>query len=634
MFGYGVMGMTRSDNPFEDLPEWKERRRLQEAQAAQHNGAQAGAYPEPLQPGYAQPQGQYPTDQAGYAPVSYDTSGRLQEPQRGHPARDTRSAYQSDPRTHGDPNYTGSQQPAGQTLDEYGQPIAASARPDPRTAQYYDDQRQYDAGAYGTGQAVPGAPAYDTGGLAAYPDHGGDQSPPGYGDQNQAGQGDQSGAGYAEQDVPGFVQQDARYNDPNGYRGDAQLGPMPSGQDTGFDLNHYAPGHQANDFSSEFAPGHDPAYIGHDAQGDQLTPLQGNAVGDGQPDDDEYYEDDDEGRGFSWKLAAAVIVTGAVVTGGGIVLYDSFKGGGLTSSGSAPVIKAHQGPAKTVPTDAGGRQFSNRDSKLLGRLDKSGGATTAKRLSDANNSDSRVRTVPTVRIGRDGRLLLPKAPQVASAPAATSTASGAADNGTATPGINIVNSLSERSGAGLGGLPPVVPKAAASTAAETRAPTVRSSAQAPVIKNRPAGNLAITQSKTPPPVPSRSTYASASRANGAQSAPAVVAPRTARVAPPAGTASTLGAGSVARSASRGFVAVLATAPSRMTALKSFAELQQKHPVALQNRVPDLQKVDLKARGLGIMYRVVVGPASSRGAANSVCDKLKSEGYKGCWVKTN
>jgi hypothetical protein len=72
----------------------------------------------------------------------------------------------------------------------------------------------------------------------------------------------------------------------------------------------------------------------------------------------------------------------------------------------------------------------------------------------------------------------------------------------------------------------------------------------------------------------------------------------------------------------------------MNALKSFAELQQKHPVALQNRVPDLQKVDLKARGLGIMYRVVAGPASSRGVANSVCNKLKTEGYKGCWVKSN
>lgn len=72
----------------------------------------------------------------------------------------------------------------------------------------------------------------------------------------------------------------------------------------------------------------------------------------------------------------------------------------------------------------------------------------------------------------------------------------------------------------------------------------------------------------------------------------------------------------------------------MKALQSFAELQQKHPKALVNRVPDVQKADLQARGLGIMYRVVVGPAGSRSEANSVCASLKAEGYTGCWVKAN
>jgi hypothetical protein len=72
----------------------------------------------------------------------------------------------------------------------------------------------------------------------------------------------------------------------------------------------------------------------------------------------------------------------------------------------------------------------------------------------------------------------------------------------------------------------------------------------------------------------------------------------------------------------------------MKALQSFAELQQKHPNALVNRVPDVQRADLSSRGLGIMYRVVVGSGGSRSAANSVCASLKAEGYNGCWVKTN
>jgi SPOR domain len=621
--------MTRSDNPFEDLPEWKERRRLQEAQAQQRN-AEPGGYPEPLQPGYGQPHQQYPGDQQGYAPADYGNAGGFQEPLPvGHPQ------YQGD--TQG---YPVNEQPADRGVDEFGQPIGAGLRPEPQAPQYYDDPGQYDrSAAYRNAQAPLGGPVYDTAGQAVYPNHVGEQAPATYVDPNEPPQGYQSGMGYpAEPDMPGFAQQDARYNNPNAYQPDAQLGPAGDGQNTGFDLNHFSPGQQADDFGGANGM----TYVGAPGAADQRQSLQANPPEYGQPGEDgEYYEEDEEGGGFSWKLAAAVIVTGAVVTGGGVVLYDSFKGGGLGRNGAAPVIKAQRGPAKTIPKDAGGRQFSNRDSKLLGRLDKSGGAATADRQNEANGADGRVRTVPTVRIGRDGRLILPKAPEVASAPPANNASGGAP----ATPGINIVNNLSDRSGTGLGGLPAVVPKtepaaasatppAAQPSGQDTRVPAIRSSVQAPVVKNRPIGNRAISQSNSPPPVPSKSAYTTALRTNGSAQNSAIVAPTTPRAAAPARSASTLGAGAVARSAARGYVAVLATAPTRMTALKSFAELQQKHPVALQNRVPDLQKVDLKSRGLGIMYRVVVGPASSRGAASSVCNKLKTEGYKGCWVKSN
>jgi hypothetical protein len=100
------------------------------------------------------------------------------------------------------------------------------------------------------------------------------------------------------------------------------------------------------------------------------------------------------------------------------------------------------------------------------------------------------------------------------------------------------------------------------------------------------------------------------------------------------TASTLGATSVARQSSRQYVAVIATKSSRMAALQSFAELQQRHPATLSNRVPSVQKADLSARGLGTMYRLLVGPAGSRKAANEVCASLKANGYSGCWVKAN
>jgi hypothetical protein len=625
--------MTRSDNPFEDLPEWRERRRLLEAQEQQRSAQPGGAYPEPTLPGYSQPQEQYPAHQTAYAPASYGPAVGLQEPLAVAPDTSVRLPYQDDAQ-----GYGVGEQPVGRGVDEFRPTIGVGARPEPQSPQYYTEPGQYDAGAYGNAQVPSGLPVYDSPGQAGYANHAGAQPPIGYVDPNDTLQGYQPVVGYAEQDVPGFVQQDARYSNHNGYQGDAQLGPVPSGQDTGFDLNDFAPGQQADDVGG----GRGASYAGVDGGLDKGQSLQFDGAGYTQPtDEEEHYEEDKESGGFSWKIAAAVIVTGAVVTGGGVVLYDSFKSGGLARNGSAPVIKAQRGPTKTVPSDPGGRQFSNRDSKLLGRLDKSSGAAAANRLNDPNGGDNGVRAVPTVRIGRDGRLILPEAPEVASAPPGNSTLSGAPDGGMSTPGINIVNNLSERSATGLGGLPAVVPKtdpaagaAAPLAARDTRVPAIRSSAQAPAIKNRPVGNRAITQSNSPPPVPSRSANAGAWNRTGTQQASAVVVPKSRRTVAPAGTASTLGAGSVARSASRSYVAVLATAPTRMNALKSFAELQQKHPVALQNRVPDLQKVDLKARGLGIMYRVVAGPASSRGVASSVCNKLKTEGYKGCWVKSN
>jgi hypothetical protein len=81
----------------------------------------------------------------------------------------------------------------------------------------------------------------------------------------------------------------------------------------------------------------------------------------------------------------------------------------------------------------------------------------------------------------------------------------------------------------------------------------------------------------------------------------------------------------------GYVAVLSSQKSRMDALKVFADMQEKYGHVLANKTPDVQQADLSARGLGIMYRLVVGPPGSRDAASGVCSQLKSAGYVGCWV---
>jgi hypothetical protein len=77
--------------------------------------------------------------------------------------------------------------------------------------------------------------------------------------------------------------------------------------------------------------------------------------------------------------------------------------------------------------------------------------------------------------------------------------------------------------------------------------------------------------------------------------------------------------------------VLSSKKSRMDALKTFADMQEKYGEVLASKTPDVQESDQSARGLGTMYRLVVGPPGSREAASGICSKLKAAGYKDCWV---
>jgi cell division septation protein DedD len=98
--------------------------------------------------------------------------------------------------------------------------------------------------------------------------------------------------------------------------------------------------------------------------------------------------------------------------------------------------------------------------------------------------------------------------------------------------------------------------------------------------------------------------------------------KTASVAPAAAAPAATGSG---------YVAVLSSKKSRMDALKTFADMQEKYGDVLASKTPDVQESDQSSRGLGTMYRLVVGPPGSREAASGICSKLKAAGYKDCWV---
>ncbi|NQX79433.1 MAG: SPOR domain-containing protein, partial [Hyphomicrobiaceae bacterium] len=81
----------------------------------------------------------------------------------------------------------------------------------------------------------------------------------------------------------------------------------------------------------------------------------------------------------------------------------------------------------------------------------------------------------------------------------------------------------------------------------------------------------------------------------------------------------------------GYVTVISTKLSRIDALTTFVDLQQLYPSILGSKTPDVRSADLTDRGLGIMYRAVVGPPGSRLAAFQLCSRLKEVGYSNCWV---
>jgi hypothetical protein len=314
-------------------------------------------------------------------------------------------------------------------------------------------------------------------------------------------------------------------------------------------------------------------------------------------------------------LLVVAALIGAIGLGGALAYgYKSFLAP-AGKSGTPPVVRKEATPAKTKPADPGGRQFANQDSKLLGKL----GEDATRTAASASDDGSGVRRVTTMPIGRDGSIVAP--PVAAAAPAAPAPAGGPA-----VPGMILDNSF--RNAAAPPSPPPAPPAAPAAQPAAPIAPRIAAAppvAQPPLPKAPPAAPAPAAEAPAAKPPAravakapkTRDDYAAAgSQATTTAAVPAAAAPAAAAT-PKAGIT--------------GYMAVLASPKSRMDALKAFADLQQKYPDVLANRTPEVQESDQSARGLGVIYRVLVGPPGSREAATGVCQQLKAAGHSACWV---
>lgn len=381
----------------------------------------------------------------------------------------------------------------------------------------------------------------------------------------------------------------------------------------GYDLGSYMPaGHQADGLPQDLMQG-DPlqqqAPWMHPAQGDFSEAAmaqafeqgfdQGFPAGDLDYDQGQggaleptynqeeaaEYEYEERKRG-SWVLRIAGAVVVAIGLGYGLAQGYKLVAGG-SSDGETPVVHSDAAPARTKPSDPGGREFAHTDSKIMGRLgDGSSEADTS--------SDGGTRRVQTVQVGRDGAIVPPAAP-----------VENASSSSVSVPGVTMIDGFG---GSSYGG-------SVVTTAPEPpQPPQQTASTSQPIVVNPPKSSAPPTPSAKPEVIakvtPTKTTTSTAKK-----------------------KVTTAAVDTSAGSGANGYVVVLASVPassnSRLDALKKFADMQQTYGSVLMNKTPDVREANLGDRGT--YHRLLVGPPSSRSQASQLCTQLKASGYKDCWV---
>jgi len=360
------------------------------------------------------------------------------------------------------------------------------------------------------------------------------------------------------------------------------------------------------------------------AEGGELEPVYG--------EEDVEYEDEEEAPRGRRPLMIVAALIGAIVIGGGMAYgYKKITGGG-NPQGDPPVIKSAEFPSKTKPADAGGKQFPYSDTKIMGRLgdgtsqasaeeannsqdSASGSSDTTANASATDDNNGGARKVSTLVVGRDGSIQAP--------PPASEPDHGPQQGFSGVPGTSLVD-FGQHQGT-------------AAPAPATSGPPVRptpmnaeAAPAAPTKKVKPVKVATINSVNT-----TGSTGSADDTAADAPAAPVKKLKKVARAQPAVETDATADAPPVVQSSTgggSGFVAVLASIPrsdtSRIDALKTFADMQQKYGSALAGKTPDVASATLAK---GAYDRLVVGPPGSREEASNVCSQLKAQGYKDCWV---
>jgi hypothetical protein len=317
--------------------------------------------------------------------------------------------------------------------------------------------------------------------------------------------------------------------------------------------------------------------------------YQGHADGDAEFGDD-YYEDEEPRRGKRWILIAAALV-GAIGVGGALAYtYRSLVApkSRLEAVKTNPSLKVRSGARELPAAPVKIAEETPPPQKIA--LPEPPAQEEPPAAGGDNQGPRAVKTIPIM----SGSGASASPPPAVAKPAI--------------PGITLYQ-------------PPEVPASPPQAAPPVQAPP--KDALAP-----PGGRVTIGTRPTPTPPPAveddRLPASPPPIKRHPPTQTAAVTPRLPAVAKARETPSSSGSGY--------YVAVLKSEKSSMDAVKAYADLQQRYPEVLGTKSFDVQEADLSARGLGTMYRVVVGPPGSHNAASGVCAQLKAAGYVGCWVK--
>lgn len=344
-----------------------------------------------------------------------------------------------------------------------------------------------------------------------------------------------------------------------------------------------------------------------------------HGYGENDGDFEEMLADEEEPprRGRRGMMIAAALV-GAIGLGG--ALAYTYKSLIAPSGGRAPVIKAADfGPNKVKPEVPDGKGFPHTDKKLLNRLGEDGSApvrpmapppAAAAQASDDPNAPRKVKIIPITPGGPP--------PAAAPPPAAPVTTASAPPRSSVPPLVAVPGVMLESIGSPQA--PPSAARAVLPPQAQAQPPA--RAVQQPPVKVASAAKAVPPAAAVEPAAPVRKAAVAASASAPVRSAvPKTPVPKKTETAAAPATSG----------ASGYYVAVLSAQKSRMDALKVFANMQEKYGDVLASKTPDVQEADLSARGLGTMYRLLVGPPGSRDVASGICSQLKAAGHKDCWV---